>query len=168
MQRLETVEEDIRNRIASLNPEAFVIEIKLHRGKHSVLSILVDTDEGITIDACARISRHLNSYFEEEDPLDFPFNLEVSSPGVGRPIKVHRQYLKNVGRKLKVVLQSGDVVKGKLIHADDAQIQLEPPPKKKKKKSKAATDNATSTDDENKITIDFESIKEAKVEISFD
>lgn len=161
-QGLEQVEADIREIIAEYSTEVFVVEIALHRGNRSVLSIWVDTDEGITIDSCARISRKLNQYFEESSPFNFPFNLEVSSPGVGRPLKLLRQYHKNVGRKLKVVLNNGDVVKGKLETVTEDSIALLPKAKKKKKGKKQEEAGPEF------LEVPFDNIKEAKVEISFD
>lgn len=154
----EQVESDIRTTIAELNPDVFIVDISLHRGSKTVLSILVDTDEGITIDACARISRRLNRYFEEEDPFKFPFRLEVSSPGVDRPLVLHRQYLKNIGRNMKVVLLEGEIVKGKLDSVTETGIVLRPTKKKKKKGEPEGPET---------IELTFENIKEAKVEISF-
>lgn len=166
MQGLESVEEEIRQRIAAFNPEVFVAEIKMIRGKRNVLSILIDTDEGIKIQACARISRHLNDYFEEEDPISFPFTLEVGSPGLGNPLHVWRQYNKSIGRKLKVLMLEGETLTGQLIEVTESTIVLEPPKKKKKKKPEKGAGNSEK-DESDKITIEFEAIKEAKIEISF-
>ena len=159
MQKFDQVEKDLRSIIQKVNPNVFVVEYALHRGGNNVLSICVDTDQGITIDECARISRKMNVYFEEEDPFDFPFKLEVSSPGVGKPLKLHRQYHQNIGRKLKVTLLDGQNFKGKLELVDDEGIVLRPKPKKKKKNAEPAPET---------IRFEFEKIKEAKVEISFD
>lgn len=159
-QGLEQVEEYIREVIEEHHPDVFIVEIALHRGSRNVLSIWVDTDAGIMIDECARISRRLNQYFEESSPFNFPFRLEVSSPGVGKPLRLLRQYHKNVGRKLKVVLENGEVVKGKLEVVAEDQITLRPKPKKKKKKNEEAAPEL--------VEVPFENIKEAKVEISFD
>ncbi len=160
MQGHEKVESDIRKIIADFNSDVFIVDIFLNRGPQSVLSILVDTDPGINIDECAKISRQLNRYFEEENPWNFPFRLEVSSPGVNRPLVLHRQYIKNIGRKLKVFLEEGGTVKGKLESVDEEKIVLRPAPKKKKKKG--------APEEPETIEISFDMIKEAKVEISFD
>lgn len=164
MQGHDQVLEEIRKRIEALNPDVFIVDMALKQGVASVLSIHVDTDAGITIAQCARISRHLNVYLEEEAGLEFPFNLEVSSPGVGKPFKVQRQYFKNVGRNLKVKLQDGSVQKGKLVAATEEGITLEIKPGKKPKPSTTAAPQP----DENRISISFEQIEEAVVEISFD
>jgi ribosome maturation factor RimP len=165
MQGYETVEADIRELIEEYNPEIFIVDIKLSVSSKSVLSILLDTDDGIGIGDIAGVSRKLNHYFEEEgDPFPFAFNLEVGSPGVGNPFKVRRQYPRNVGRKLKVTLLDGDQVQGKLREVHEDHIVLELPPQKKKKKQASAPAEA----DETEKIINFDSIKEAKVEISFD
>lgn len=160
MQGYEAVEAVIRELVETQFPAVFIVEISLVKGPRSVLNILVDTDEGITIDTCARLSRKLSAWVEENDPFDFPFNLEVSSPGVGRPLKIHRQYVKNIGRKLRVKTAEGKTVVGTLEAVDDTGISLLPPPKKKSPK----TDSLENTH----IRLAFDAIHEAKIEISFD
>lgn len=163
MQGFEPVEAEIRRLIATVNPDVFIVDISLHRGSHNVLSILIDTDQGIRIDECARISRYLNrEYFEVEDPFDFGFNLEVSSPGVGKPLKVRRQYHKNIGRKLKVKMLDNEVVKGRLEAVEEDHFVIRPPKSKKKKRKEEAEAQAET------LEIKFDEIKEATVEISFD
>lgn len=160
MQGFDEVEQHLRGIVAEHYPDVFIVEVSLAKGPSSVLSFWIDTDEGITIDLCARISRKLSAWLEENDPFDFPFNLEVSSPGIGRPIKVRRQYHKNVGRKLKVKTTEGRTHTGTLAAVDDEGITLAFDPKKKPKKS----ENSENTD----IKVAFDAIQEAKVEISFD
>ena len=135
MTGMQRIEAELRRILEEEFPDVFLIEMNLKRSGQSVLSISLDTDEGISIDKCAHISRKLNHFLEEEEPFDFPFRLEVSSPGVGRPLLVKRQYTKNVGRKIKVVLENGDLRKGKLIAANETGITVEPSRSKKKKKS---------------------------------
>lgn len=164
MQSYESVEAEIRKLIEELNPEIFVVDIALKTGKTNVLSILLETDDGISIDAITKVSRKLGHYFEEEDPFPWPFRLEVSSPGVGRPLMVRRQYHMNIGRKLKVVGLDGMITKGKLASVDEDGFTLEPAPSKNKKKAPGKRSGEVKTD----TYIKFDSIKEAKVEISFD
>lgn len=164
MQGYESVEADIRKLIEEFNPEIFIVDIKLSVSSKSVLSILLDTDNGIGIRDIAGVSRKLNLYFEEEDPFSFAFNLQVGSPGVGNPLKIRRQYPRNLGRKLKVTLLDGNQVVGKLRGIHEEHIVLELPPQKKKKKQASASAES----DETEKIITFDSIKEAKVEISFD
>lgn len=154
----EQVEEKIRSIIGEINPEVFVVEYKLNVGKQSSLVLLIDTMDGIIIDDVARISRGISRWLDEAEPFSFPFNLEVSSPGVGKPFKVFQQYQQNIGRTLRIVDVEGKVLKGKLMAADEQAITLEPPKPKKKKKGE---------EEISEITIEMKNIKEAKVEISF-
>jgi ribosome maturation factor RimP len=160
MQGYENVENAIRELIAELFPDVFIVEINLQRGPKNVLSIWIDTDEGITIDRVARIGRKINGWLEENDPFDFAFTIECSSPGLGRPLKILRQYHKNVGRKLKVKTTDGNSVVGKLESVSEEGIVLLPEAKTKKKKN---TQSETTH-----ISLAFDVIQEAKIEISFD
>ena len=82
---------------------AFLVGLSERRERgRRVLQIFVDTDEGITIEHCAEISRALGASFDAENAISEPYELEVSSPGIDRPLKMLRQYRKNVGRKYKV------------------------------------------------------------------
>lgn len=162
---VERVEAEVQKIIDELYPDVFIVEINLHQGGRSVLLILIDTDDGLTISVCTHISRKLNIFFAEleengQELFDFPFKLEVGSPGVGSPLKIKRQYFKNIGRKLKVSLEEGEVIKGILEKADEEGIVLRPKAKKKKKKGEIEGPET--------LEIRFEEIKEAKVEISFD
>nr|WP_068886802.1 ribosome assembly cofactor RimP [Pedobacter panaciterrae] len=145
----ELVEEKISDR-----PELFLVEVRML--PNNKLIIHVDGDEGITIQDCAAISRHVGFHLEEENTIDKAYNLEVSSPGVGEPLKLKRQYDKNVGRDLSVKLAGGEIKEGKLLFVDDNGITLEA---KVKEKGKKATLVETG--------IDFSSITETKVLISF-
>jgi ribosome maturation factor RimP len=74
----------------------------------SVLEIYVDTDEGITADQCAVISRGLSLELDAQDILTGRYRLEVSSPGLDRPLKLGRQFAKNIGRTLRVISAMND------------------------------------------------------------
>lgn len=150
----------MRELVSTNFPEVFIVELIFARGPKSVLSFLVDTDEGITIDKCARISRKLSAWLEETDPFDFPFSLEVSSPGLSRPLRIPRQYTKNIGRRLKVKTAEGKTVSGFLDAVSETGITLELDAKKKPKKSEIQEDTH--------IELAFDAILEAKIEISFD
>lgn len=145
----ELVEEKISDR-----PELFLVEVKML--PNNKLIIHVDGDEGITIQDCAAISRHVGFHLEEENTIDKAYNLEVSSPGVGEPLKLKRQYDKNIGRDLSVKLAGGEIKEGKLLFVDDNGITIEAKVKEKGKKAVLV-----------ETGIDFNSITETKVLISF-
>jgi ribosome maturation factor RimP len=115
------------------------------------VSVFLDADQGITIDQCTEVSRKLGH--ELEEIIEEAFTLEVSSPGADSPLKLERQYVKNIGRSLRIVMLDGTELKGKLTGVDGDQIHLETEAKKKVK-SEA-------------VTLNLAEIKEAKVIISF-
>ncbi|MFN3782409.1 MAG: ribosome maturation factor RimP [Spirosomataceae bacterium] len=109
----------------------FVVDIKITVSKiRSKILILVDSDEGISIDQCGDISRKVGIVLDEI--IETPFVLEVSSPGIDTPLKLIRHYKKNIGRNLKITLQDGQEIKGKLLAVEEKHIEVQPDPKKKK------------------------------------
>ena len=145
----ELVEEKIADR-----PELFLVAIKML--PNNKLIIHVDGDEGISIQDCAAISRHVGFHLEEENTIDKAYNLEVSSPGVGEPLQLTRQYYKNIGRDLSVKLSDGSIKEGNLLSVTDNDILIEEKVKEKGKKVQLV-----------ETQIEFNSIVETKVLISF-
>ena len=143
------VEEKIADR-----PELFLVAIKML--PNNKLIIHVDGDEGISIQDCAAISRHVGFHLEEENTIEKAYNLEVSSPGVGEPLLLNRQYQKNIGRDLSVKLSEGVVKEGKLLSVTENAISIEEKVKEKGKKVQLV-----------ETQIEFNTIVETKVLISF-
>ena len=143
------VEEKIADR-----PELFLVAIKML--PNNKLIIHVDGDEGISIQDCAAISRHVGFHLEEENTIEKAYNLEVSSPGVGEPLLLNRQYQKNIGRDLSVKLSEGVVKEGKLLSVTENAISIEEKVKEKGKKVQLV-----------ETQIEFNKIVETKVLISF-
>jgi ribosome maturation factor RimP len=106
-------------------PQLFLIEclLKGQKGNHK-LKILIDGDQGVSIDQCAEISRKIGTQLEEKDWLDSKYILEVSSPGVDFPLVNSRQYPQHVGRRLKVKLMDGRLLEGKLKSVEEDKIRL--------------------------------------------
>jgi ribosome maturation factor RimP len=145
----ELIEEKISDR-----PELFLVEVKML--PNNKLIIHVDGDEGISIQDCAAISRHVGFHLEEENTIEKAYNLEVSSPGVGEPLKLKRQYEKNIGRDLSIKLSGGELKEGKLLAMNDSSITIEAKVKEKGKKAQLV-----------ETIIGFDNIIETKVLISF-
>ncbi|MDP4283819.1 MAG: ribosome maturation factor [Bacteroidota bacterium] len=104
--------------------DVFLVEVKMTLGNQ--ITVLVDADNGITIEKCTSINKVLYKYLEESGLFaDGNFSLEVSSPGVDRPLKLHRQYMKNIGRTVEVELNDGTKLAGKLTQANDEEIVIE-------------------------------------------
>ena len=104
--------------------EVFLVEAKVLPGNN--IKVFLDADQGITIDKCTKVNRALYRHIEEEGL--FPngdFSLEVSSPGIDEPLKLHRQYRKNVGRKVEVTLNDDSKTEGKLVAVSGEGLTLE-------------------------------------------
>ena len=82
--------------------------------------------EAMTVDDCANISRVLSALLDVEDPISGSYDLEVSSPGLDRPLDTDGDFARAENHLIKVVLKSGQVYKGRLINFDSDQIWLEP------------------------------------------
>jgi ribosome maturation factor RimP len=134
--------------------EYFVVEVKASESKvRNKVTILIDADAGIGIDDLTNLSRAIETDLEIIMPT--AFTLEVSSPGVDTPLVFARMYKKNIGRNLKVVFVDGQTLKGELKEAGKDSFVLLP---EKKKKSKEAPQPQT---------IAYDTVKTAKVEVSF-
>ena len=72
----------------------------------SLIRIYIDHDEGVTVDDCARVSHGVEGLLDVEDPIPGEYHLEVSSPGVDRPLFVERDFARHVGADLEVTLRS--------------------------------------------------------------
>lgn len=81
----------------------------------------IDGDNGVNIDDCIELSRAVESQLDRDEE---DFELNVSSAGADSPLKLTRQYVKNVGRDLEVVMADGKEAEGTLENADDAGIVL--------------------------------------------
>lgn len=112
--------------------EYYLVDLEMSLAKKIV--VYVDGDEGVSLEACTQISRILESILDQEPSLGGVYELEVSSPGVSRPLKFPRQYLKHTGRTLMIELLDGSKIEGKLINTGHESITIETTPSDKKAK----------------------------------
>jgi ribosome maturation factor RimP len=101
-------------------PDLFLIECKVSIDNH--ISILLDGDEGVNLKSCVEISRQIEHNLDR-DVHDF--SLEVASAGVGSPLQKTRQYLKNMGRKLRVEREAMPTLEGMLIDSNEYGFTLQ-------------------------------------------
>jgi len=139
----------------SLKPGHFLVEVIASAKNLSKITVVIDGDNGVTIDDCGELSRSLSSRLDEMDFGTSRYVLEVTTPGVDHPLKLQRQYVKNVGRGLKVQRRDKSLVSGKLDRADAAGVVLKQEIKEGKKVS------------EREIVIPFNDIEKAFVMVSF-
>jgi ribosome maturation factor RimP len=158
------MEIDAKGRILELlsayleNEKYFIVDLNISKSKKSpIVLLLLDTDNGISIDECALISRKLGNDIEAGNIFETPFVLEVSSPGVDTPLVEKRHYAKNIGRSLKVSLQDGEKMIGNLESVSDIGVTIFE--EKLKGRLKSVKKEPT--------FLSFDNIKVAQVQISF-
>jgi len=157
MFNVEEVKSKLREIIVPIveSSGAYLVDINLKGvGRKLVVEVFVDTDDGITVKKCEEISRQISDALDFYDPIPGSYRLEVSSPGVGNPFKVKRQYFTNVGRFLRVKYvdeASGQTleVMGRLVWAGDDDIKLK------------------IEDEDETLILKYEQIIEAKTEIEW-
>jgi ribosome maturation factor RimP len=137
-----------------LQEDIFLVSIKIKPTNN--IKIYLDADNGLGIEKCIKINRALYKIMEEEGIYpNGDFSLEVSSPGIDEPLKLLRQYKKNVGRTVEVLTNSEVRREGKLAEVSDEKIVIEYTEGKGKK--------AIAKKDE----IYFTEIKQTRVQIKF-
>lgn len=141
----------VEERIA--DSDRFVVGVRVLPGNR--IRVFVDGISGMTVRDCVHISRHIEGNLDREQE---DFELEVSTPGLTEPLTHPLQYVKNIGRSLKVDLLDGTSLKGEVLAADEQQVTLLPEAKKKLKKGEEPS---------GPITIALSQIKQAKIIISF-
>ena len=126
--RQDKLTELLRPAVEALNYELVGIE-HLPMGKHSVLRIYIDSPNGITVKDCSDVSHQVSGVLEVEEPIKGAFTLEVSSPGIDRPLFDFDQFTKFVGSKVKLKLYHAIEGKRKItgviesIEGDDINIK---------------------------------------------
>ncbi|MER7049660.1 MULTISPECIES: ribosome maturation factor RimP [Streptomyces] len=130
-------------------------EIEISRaGRRRQLRIIVDSEDGATLDACAELSRAISAKLDETDAMgEDEYVLEVSSPGADRPLTEHRHYARAVGRLVRFQLQDAGELTARVLTVDDEGVDLEVPGVKGRKPTARR--------------IAFAEIAKARVEIEF-
>jgi ribosome maturation factor RimP len=109
--------------VISDDPTVFLVEIKIKPTNN--IKVFVDGDQGISIEKLVSYNRKLYRQLEEENLYGGNFSLEVSSPGLDEPLKLHRQYVKNKNRFVEVITNEGDRKEGKLVGVEEDGIMIE-------------------------------------------
>ncbi|MBL7697044.1 MAG: ribosome maturation factor [Chitinophagaceae bacterium] len=151
--QVKAVEGMVENLLAD-DPQYFLVEVKIRPTNN--IKVYLDGDNGISIERCITYNRQLYKLIESSGifPAD-DFSLEVSSPGLDEPLKLLRQYHKNTGRKVEVLMKDGVKTEGVLKQVTDSGIIVEETRGKNKKKEIIEHD------------FPFDSIKSTKIQIVF-
>jgi ribosome maturation factor RimP len=95
-------------------------------GRRRVLRVAIDKDGGVTMDDIADATREVSRVLDDSDVMgEQAYTLEVSSPGVDRPLTLPRHWRRNAGRLVAVTLREGDPVTGRITASDDAGAVLD-------------------------------------------
>ena len=135
--------------------DCFLVDI---RQKDKNIEVFVDCDGGINLEKCHKISRAIEAYLDESQVLGESYTLDVSSPGVGTPLKMVRQYQNNIGRNIEVKTKEENI-EGMLKEVSEDGVIVFYVEKKKEGKKNIKTDVNKS--------IPFSEIEIAKIKISF-
>lgn len=157
MIKKETILALAQERIDELNRNLFVVELTIDSS--NIIHLEIDSETGfVSIDDCIRVSRNIEHNLDRDEQ---DFELSVSSAGIDKPLRVWKQYPKNVGRTLKVKTNDGRKLEGELIKVEPDNIELgfeelvQVEGKKKKEKVNQVA------------RLGFDDIQEAKIVVSF-
>lgn len=134
----------------------FIVELTVSR--LSKISLFVDSVKGVTIEECEKLSRLIEKNLDRDIE---DFELEVSSPGLDRPLKLPFQYQKNMGREVEVLKTDGTKSKGKIVSVGEVNFQIEYSIREKVE----GTNKKINTT--KKETIDFDNVRSTKVIVKF-
>lgn len=149
----ETIEQIVNEKLSS--GELFLVDIKINRA--NCIEVFIDSERGINISDCADLSRFIEEHLDRERE---DFELNVSSAGLDQPLKVIRQYHKNIGREVKVRTKTGVEMTGVIVEASDANFVIERQSKEKDSKGKRVL--VTERD-----TVLYTDVQSTKLEIKF-
>lgn len=151
-----TKEEVIRLVEEKLDDKMFIVEIDV--SSSNVIRVYVDSFEGMAIEKCVAISRHVEHSFDREEE---DFELQVSSPGLTESFKVRQQYVKYTGKQVEIKTAEEEKLEGTLLSSDEEGIVLETSKREKveghKKKQLVVKQH----------NFKYDEIKSAKAVISF-
>lgn len=104
----------------------YLEEVTLSSDTPKILTVIIDGDTPLNLDQVTSVTKEISALLEQLPELgDFPFTLEVSSPGIDRPLTLPRHWRKNLGRLVTITLQDGSVVKGRIGELVDQGIKID-------------------------------------------
>lgn len=122
-----SLQDRLENMVAAMldgNENYFLVELKVRPGNN--IKVILDADSGVSIDKCVEYNRYLYKQIEAAGLFpDGDFSLEISSPGIDEPLKLERQYRKNLGRKVEVTLKDGARREGRLSELTNEGLVIE-------------------------------------------
>ena len=134
----------------------FVVDVIISKHKPMKVTVILDGDQGVTIDDCSKLSRAISGEIEEGNWIgDENYTLEVGTPGLDHPLKLKRQYIKNIGRTIIVHQLNKTKLQGELIAVDDNKVVLSIEVKEGKKIQLKNTEILFSEIEKTLVTVSF-------------
>lgn len=125
MASIRVIEEIVEPAVKALGYELYACELSLGSGRNGILRVLID---GVNLDDCAIISRQVSTALDVADPISGRYTLEVSSPGMDRPLLKPAHYEKALGKKAKIRLRVAQdnqkAFVGKIVRFEEDQVTL--------------------------------------------
>ena len=119
-----SLEESIKLAVESLGANLYdIVTVKEH--DRNIFRVLVTTQNGISLDKCAEISRMISPILDVDEPMGGEYILEVSSPGIERKLRKKEHFIASVGEKVKIKNFATETYKGELISADNEKVVVE-------------------------------------------
>lgn len=151
--QIAAIEQKVNNLLVN-HPSHFLVEVRIKPTNN--VKVFIDADEGVILSQLIDYNRKLYKQLEESGLFpDGDFSLEVSSPGLDEPLKLLRQYKKNIGRFVDITLNDGSKKEGKLLEATEDGVVIETVTGKGKKQ------------EIKQESILFDQIKNTKIQIKF-
>ena len=138
------------------NTDIFIVDVTISNDNN--ICVVLDSDTSISIDSCIEVSKYIESNLDREAE---DFSLDVTSSGLSLPIKLPRQYKKNIGKEVEILLKSGVKEKGILVSSDETSFTLQT---SKKVKIEGSKKKETITED---IKYSLDEIKSTKIVVNF-
>jgi ribosome maturation factor RimP len=125
-QNLLDMVEDV---VAGLGYEPWGLELLPRQPAGQLMRVYIDADAGIDVEDCAKVSRQLSAVLDVEDPIHGEYTLEVSSPGLDRPLFTEQQLARYVGSDVRIKLLSTAVgrknFRGRLLTVEAGQLNMQ-------------------------------------------
>ena len=103
---------------------AELVDVQVRRGRTQLVRVVADQPGGITLDTCARVSEELSRMLDVDDPIEGRYTLEVTSPGLDRPLRNEADFRKQQGKQVKIVLASGRHEEGTIEDVGADRVRL--------------------------------------------
>ncbi len=116
---LKTRVEELLQAFLQTRPDLFLVDLKVSVA--SDITIILDGDQGVSIQDCLDASRAIEFNIDREEQ---DFSLQVMSAGLSEPLALPRQFQKNIGRDLEILLEDATKIQGELASVDDEKITL--------------------------------------------